>query len=307
MEHLLPLRAYIETSMSLWIANCLVILGAAILIACIPPVRMLLLKLPHGSLRGWWSIMTGLILIFIAGYIVYIWIHWRHPRDASDLIVSNLFFLGACFVWLSCILSLRTVQDAHRLAHLEQESITDPLSGVYNRRYLDRRLEEEFARAQRYQTPLSIMLLDIDHFKLINDTFGHLAGDQILGDLGRLAQNTIRVSDILARFGGDEFMIVAPNTSLEMAGILAERLRRRIEKHSLFLGMDAHTSQEIRLRVSIGVSVSEPGLDLRGLINNADQALYCAKLEGRDRVVLFPGNCIPPDTPLPHHTDREQR
>jgi diguanylate cyclase (GGDEF)-like protein len=274
-------------------ANSLLLLGAGILVGSLMPVRQLLIQLPGGEVRRRWYIMAALILIFIAGYLGYARVFWSRSIDIPDLIVPGIFFLGACFVWLSCMLSLQAVNDVRRVILLEQENITDPLSGIYNRRYMDRRLEEEFAKVQRYQTPVSILLIDIDHFKQINDTFGHPAGDHVLGYLGKLTLNAIRVSDIAARYGGDEFLIIAPNTPLSMAGVLAERLRQQIESHELVLTSEPGKRQEIRVTVSIGAAVSNPNSSIQKLIQDADEALYCAKLDGRNRVVAYPGSCTP--------------
>jgi len=124
-----------------------------------------------------------------------------------DLIVPSVFFFGAGFVWLTATLSLHTAIDIRRVTVLEHENITDPLIGIYNRRYLDRRLQEEFIRARRYSLPLSVLLLDIDHFKRVNDAYGHQVGDLVLSYLGKLLLSAIRATDIIARYGGEEILI----------------------------------------------------------------------------------------------------
>jgi GGDEF domain-containing protein len=200
----------------------LVAAGACILIAALFPVRRLIGQLPLGKIRSSWYTLTVLISLFIVGYISYAFIFWGSHSSWSELIVPGVFFLGAGFVWLTANLSLQTATDVRRVTILERESIIDPLTEVYNRRYLDRRLAEECSRSKRHGLPLSALLIDIDHFKKINDDCGHQVGDMVLSYLGRLLLQAIRESDIVARYGGDELMIIAPNTSTSMASTLAE-------------------------------------------------------------------------------------
>ena len=174
-----------------------VIIGAAILICSIVPVRKLINRLPQGGVRRNWYLLSGLIIFFIIGYLSYALVLVNHDICLPDIVVSMVFFFGACFVWLVNVLSLKTALDIRRIAMLEQENITDTLIDVYNRRYLDRRVEEEFVRANRYGLPLSILLIDIDHFKRVNDTFGHQAGDSVLRTLARLLVETVRDSDMI--------------------------------------------------------------------------------------------------------------
>jgi len=272
------------------IAAGLVVAGAAILIGALIPVRQLIVQLPAGQLRSRWYLLTALIVSFIAGYAIYTVTFWGRHTAWLDLIVPGIFFFGAGFVWLTASLSLQTARDVRRVTLLEHESSTDPLIGIYNRRYLDRRLNEEVARARRYALPLSVLLLDIDHFKRINDTYGHLVGDAVLNHLGKLLSQTIRSTDIVARYGGEEFLILAPNTSPSSAAVLAERLRQHIEAHELVVAGELNKRQEIRITVSLGVAgLSREVADSRSLVRNADQALYRAKQEGRNRVVLDEG------------------
>ena len=270
-----------------WAANLLVIAGAVILVCSLFPVRRFLVQLPPGQMRRRWSFMTALIVAFVAGYLGYAGNFWHQAEALHDLIVPVVFFAGAGFVWLSCNLSLQSVNDMRRVILLEQENITDPLSGIYNRRYLERRLEEEFTRARRYGLPLSILLIDIDHFKQTNDEFGHQAGDLVLSYLGKLILNGVRASDIAARYGGDELMIISPNTSLALAAALAERLRSQIESHALVLTSEPGQRREIRITVCAGVATCHAATgNCQELVKDADEALYRAKTSGRNRVAL---------------------
>jgi len=230
--------------------------------------------------------MASLIALFVLGYLGYVGIFWAKHEAAIDLIVPGVFFFGACFVWLSTLLSLQTAMDIMHVTRLEKESFTDPLTGVYNRRYMEQRLQEEIAKARRYKFDLSLLLFDLDHFKLINDKHGHQAGDKVLVDMSTLVVHELRDTDILARYGGEEFLAIVPNTSPADANSLAERLRKRIEGHTFFVGPVADESEEIKLTVSIGVSsYGGSTTSQESLIHTADKNLYRAKDQGRNRVV----------------------
>lgn len=197
------------------LAQGLVFAGVLILIGSLVPVRRLIGRLPSGTVRNRWYAMATLIVLFIAGYLGYVAAFWKSQSNALDLIVPSVFFFGAGFVLLSAKLSLHTAMDVMRISLLERESVTDSLTGLFNRRHLDRSLIEEVARSQRYGLPLSISSLDIDHFKRINDRYGHEAGDQVLISLGEVGTRELRESDILARYGGEEFLVVLPHTAFK--------------------------------------------------------------------------------------------
>jgi diguanylate cyclase (GGDEF)-like protein/PAS domain S-box-containing protein len=164
-------------------------------------------------------------------------------------------------------------------ARLETIATTDGLTGLKNHRAFQERMEEEFQRAARYHLPLSIILLDVDHFKQYNDTFGHPAGDQVLKGIAQLMRETARDTDFLARYGGEEFLIILPNTGAEGAKKMAERLRCIIE-HAAWI--------ERGVTASLGVSTLTPlTRDRTQMIAEADAALYTSKNAGRNRVTLF--------------------
>jgi diguanylate cyclase (GGDEF)-like protein len=170
---------------------------------------------------------------------------------------------------------------------LEQESITDPLMGIYNRRYLERRLTSEVARASRYGMPLSVLLLDIDHFKRINDSYGHQVGDVVLAELAQLIVNTVRTTDIVTRYGGEEIMVVAPSTPLKTATNLGERLRKIIEHRPFDVPAKLHPKlKTLHITVSVGVACfGQNANDFQSLIQSTDEALYRAKKKGRNCVI----------------------
>jgi diguanylate cyclase (GGDEF)-like protein len=156
---------------------------------------------------------------------------------------------------------------------------TDPLTGVSNRRALDETLESMFAMLHRYEQPFGILLLDIDHFKQVNDEQGHLYGDRMLKAVARLMDENVRDTDIVARYGGEEFVIIMPQTTLDGAAVFADRLRQRIE-------------QQLPLTLSCGVAQAGDGDNPQTLLARADAALYGAKAAGRNRVYRHTGLMI---------------
>jgi len=160
----------------------------------------------------------------------------------------------------------------------------DALTGLYNRRFGIRRLKEEFNRAIRSSMPLSLLMFDIDHFKIVNDTYGHLTGDRVLANLSRIALSSIREGDILLRYGGEEFLCVLPGAGLDDASKIAERIRIMVMNSHI-----EYEKQDIKVTVSIGaVTYPRENIDNSDqLIKLADEALYDAKNTGRNRMVSF--------------------
>jgi diguanylate cyclase (GGDEF)-like protein len=196
-------------------------------------------------------------------------------QHATDFLARMATICGVC---------LENVTNRERLLI---SGLTDPLTELHNRRYLDRRLEEELARASRYRQPLSCLFIDADYFKRINDTYGHPVGDLVLKELAKRIRSQLRASDVATRYGGEEFAILLPQTTLAEALLLAERIR--IEVYSNPVSLEDGSS--LRLSVSIGVSETLPMLGKshhkklgRHLLASADQALYSAKAKGRNRI-----------------------
>lgn len=166
---------------------------------------------------------------------------------------------------------------------LQRLAALDPLTGVYNRRFGLTRLHEEFDRAVRMNVPMGVLMLDIDHFKQVNDTYGHLVGDRILIAVTRVAKTILRDGDVLIRYGGEEFLAVLPAASSEDLRLVGERMRRAIEDTSV-----AEGSQTIRVTISLGAA-AYPNQNVEkeeALVQLADEALYQAKESGRNRLVL---------------------
>ena len=174
------------------------------------------------------------------------------------------------------------LQDAN--SRLEQLTLTDDVTGLFNQRFLHSRLEEEYQRARRYNSGLSVMMLDLDHFKDVNDTHDHIFGSRVLRRVGELLRNGVRDTDMIIRYGGDEFVILLPHTTGRDALIAAERLRAAIE--STDVGDDGDSWHGT---VSVGLaSLEDSDADSpRELLRAADQALYKAKAEGRNRVAVM--------------------
>lgn len=160
-------------------------------------------------------------------------------------------------------------------AKMEQIAITDVQTGIYNYRFIFQRLSEEINEADRYQTPLSVLMLDIDFFKGINDHYGHLRGDQILSHAASTIQHNLRASDIIGRYGGDEFLVICPQTTLDEAAQLGKRL----------IDIVAKTSTEYGLRVTISGGAAQWNAENPWqLVDRADRTLYTAKNNGRNRI-----------------------
>ena len=174
----------------------------------------------------------------------------------------------------------------HKMAEKELERLarTDVLTGVTNRRHFFELAETEFARARRYDHPLAVILLDVDHFKRVNDQYGHLAGDQILQMVAREAKEHLRSTDIFARYGGEEFICLLPEQDQDGALKMAERIRRRVEQSNA-----EFEGQSINVTASIGLALLKRETDrtLERLIDRADEALYQSKAMGRNRVSLW--------------------
>ncbi len=180
-----------------------------------------------------------------------------------------------------------TVQNVTETVYLEQNlrdlTRLDGLTGIFNRRYLDKRLDEEFLRYKRSGRSYCLIMLDIDDFKQVNDTYGHPFGDVVIRELAQLCSEGIRGSDIVARFGGEEFSIVLLDTEGEGAMVFAERLRKRVEQYSFNKDGVSHS-----ITASLGVSAVSPGMeDSREMIEQADKALYASKESGKNCATLY--------------------
>lgn len=186
---------------------------------------------------------------------------------------------------VSCITkSVRAFREKiETISDLKGLTYTDDVTGLYNQRYLEMVLDREVSLAKRNDTDFSILFLDLDHFKSVNDKHGHLVGSQLLYEVGQELKKTLRESDIVFRYGGDEFVSVCSHTNAQEAMLVAERVREKIEKKRFL----AKQGMEIRLTASIGVaSFPEHAQTTEQILTVADQALYGSKREARNKVVL---------------------
>ncbi|SDZ99991.1 diguanylate cyclase (GGDEF) domain-containing protein [Desulfuromusa kysingii] len=266
--------------------NLLLLFAMAVMILSLWPVKRLISELPAGNMRRWWGALRILVLLFICGYFAYTVSYFDSYRGSVDFIVPGIFFFGAVFVFLVTSLSLQTSNAIKRNCELEHECITDPLMEVCNRRYMKIRLQGEFQRAKRYKEPLSIIMLDVDYFKKVNDGWGHQVGDLVLKRLAELIVATVRDSDVVCRYGGEELLVILPHTETAAALIVAENLRLKIANADIIMETADKPSQAIRVTVSLGVSSVCPEIDsVHSLLGQADKALYFAKKNGRNRTM----------------------
>jgi diguanylate cyclase (GGDEF)-like protein len=166
------------------------------------------------------------------------------------------------------------------LEKLEKLAITDGLTKLYNSRYFFRQLRNEINRSNRYHHPLALMLMDIDHFKDYNDTFGHLEGDKVLVEIGRIIQSCLRRMDSGYRYGGEEFTIILPETTVEEAFSVAPRIQEALQKTTF----SPHSNRQITVTVSIGVTQYQPNEEISEFVQRADKAMYISKRKGRNTI-----------------------
>ena len=218
--------------------------------------------------------------------------HTDWPSTALTMVCLSLYLLIVANVAFTRNLRLsearnqlhQQLEKIHALqSQLSEQANRDPLTGLYNRRYLDSTLLRELARCERDAEPLSLMLIDIDHFKQVNDTYGHLAGDEVLKNLATLLNEQARSADVVCRFGGEEFLLVLPNMPPAVARARADQWRTAFAARPIVVD-----TIPIQATLSIGIaSYPEHGTSPQTLIRCADQALYRAKSQGRNRVVSF--------------------
>jgi len=200
--------------------------------------------------------------------------------DVRDLSIIDL-------VAPQIALALERAEWQQRANQFQLMSITDPLTGLHNRRYLEARLPEELSRSKRYNYPLSFMMIDIDDFKLYNDLNGHQAGDRALEITAQCLHAALRKVDVASRYGGEEFSILLPQTSLEEAGVIADRIRRKIMTTKFPHG---DTQPGGMVTASIGLSSFSPALNsAEAIVRAADRALYHAKNHGKNRAYAYQG------------------
>ena len=200
----------------------------------------------------------------------------RSPEGEVNAVAVTLFDVTDAAVYQSML--------KQAMAKLEESSSRDGLTGVYNRRFTEARLIDEIGRVERYQQEaFSVVLLDLDHFKLINDTYGHLGGDEVLRVVADRVRGVLRDTDVFGRYGGEEFLLMLPQTGRDGAMIAAERIRWAIGNEFV-----PFNDEQIRVTASLGVAVYVPGSqNVEQVKQQADLALYASKRSGRNKVTMF--------------------
>lgn len=272
------------TTVSISLVRIVVLVGAA--------VSLLVFGRRLGARpRTHWAAILG-ILCVVAGEGLQLG-QLSSSGPLSEVAVARetmyIHVLGYLGLFLGILLWIRDLEgDKRELKqdnrHLKRLAEIDFLTELLNRRQATLHLKREMARARRNHTPLGFIMLDLDHFKRINDTHGHQVGDVVLAHVAKVLKERVRASDILIRYGGEEFLVVAPEADLASTAKIAEQLRVALQESSV-----KHGRLELQVRASFGVAVAEPGQNntVDEVIARADEALYGAKGLGRNRVVTW--------------------
>jgi len=208
-------------------------------------------------------------------------------KGASDFVFKPIRF-EELLLRLKRVLNERRLKHerAEMLSRLKQLAITDDLTKLYNSRHFYSQLELEVDRSNRYNNPLSLLLMDIDHFKDYNDAYGHLEGNKVLVRIGQIIRSLLRKMDSAYRYGGEEFTVILPETNGQEAKTVAERINAAIELEAYYPGPGIEAS----ITISIGVTEYDPREDIKSFISRSDKAMYKSKLAGRNRVsTIFVG------------------
>jgi len=219
-----------------------------------------------------WSFFVLAGMLTVAGYVI------EPTGSVWDGVTNRIFSLLVIGV---TVLGMGKMADYEHLLFIR--SVTDPLTGLLNRRHFNELSLKELTRSRRHGFRFAVLMLDIDHFKRINDIYGHPVGDAVIKALAEVCNKALRPHDILARYGGEEFILTLPHTDEDGARTVAERIRQAAETAEV-----ASASGPVRFTVSIGVTVYTRNVSLDEIVARTDQALYQAKQEGRNRVVSLP-------------------
>jgi diguanylate cyclase (GGDEF)-like protein len=224
-------------------------------------------------------------VIIMTGYSLDYTIEEAMARGASDLIIKPIR-LEDLLLRINVVLKNRSEkkENNRKLEELTNLTVRDDLTGLFNSRQFNNHITQEIDRSNRYFRPLSLILLDIDNFKSLNDTYGHLFGDKILSGIGKIIKSAIRIQDTAYRYAGDEFTIILPETELEKAIAVAERVRQAIENETQLL---SHP-KPLTVTVSIGVVEYLADEEIKSFVHRADSAMYESKRKGRNNISFAP-------------------
>ena len=227
-----------------------VVLGIILLTSGIKPLWHICRMLPKSLLRSMWFTLGLLIFVAVTGYVTFLYINAKEGSDHyEDLLTSAVFLISAVFTAVICRMSLSTANDVSRIALLEYHARVDSLTDLFNRGYTMLLLQQACRSSARLKSPVSVLLLDMDNFKEINDTFGHHAGDSVLRQFASLLTNLHSEPSFVGRYGGDEFVVVLPRIDMTRACVIADEIRHAVETHLL-------AAQTVPVTVSIGVATS---------------------------------------------------
>lgn len=246
------------------------------------------------------SILLGYGLV--GGFVGYIFLHplFQLIQNLGDITSVGQFFLNTYapahlfeayyFMAIGFLAGLTFGYLNFQNYKIKKLSVIDELTGLYNRRYYNQRLSEEVVKALRYKDPLTLLVIDIDHFKHYNDHNGHAAGDVLLQELAAQMRKYFRRTDIICRYGGEEFAVIVPETNKGDAKALAEKFRKKVQEHPFKYRT---TQPKRKITISIGLAdVPSHATTPKALFEKADEALYQAKLKGRNRVIVSASGII---------------
>lgn len=268
----------------------LALAGAGLMVYVILLAARIFKKLPSGNFLKWWKLLLVLIIGIAICYFVFALIIGKRESDSLMQLVLAVFFCGAVFVLFMLQLFMHTFTSMEKTGWLARNGILDEQSGIYNLRYFEMRLHEEFERARRYNHPLTLFLVEIDNLKKDSTSYVQDMSGKVFAAICKLLKEGSRASDIIARYGGDQLIILLPDTSLFSSRKAAEKYRAIIEDKELDVDDEERAGIPARLNytVSIGVSTLLNDVKRAGeLIRRADIALNKAKDRGRNRVAIY--------------------
>ncbi|QMU60954.1 MAG: diguanylate cyclase [Gammaproteobacteria bacterium] len=270
------------------LANILFLSGICLYAASLFTVQQLVKRLPLGEVRNNWKVLSFFIVGFIVGYAAYLFMLWTGKIALTSITLSSICFAASAFVLLLCFLTYQTTRDISEAIAMDQASIIDPILDIYNRRYFDRRIDEETQRSRRYNQPLSIILFEVDELESIAKKNGRLVGDVVLRKISDFLVESVRSSDIVARYDEHKIVVATTQTKPDMAIMLADRLRGEIERLEVLPNNEKSAIDALHVTVTAGVSCVEDriksGFDLTDV---AEKAMKRANSEGHNRVYAY--------------------
>lgn len=271
------------------LTTTLALVSTGLMVYAILVAARIFRQLPRGNFLKWWKVLLGLIAGFAACYFIFALTINERGQDPLLQLVVAVFFFGAVFVLLTLQLFMYTFSSMDKVGWLGKGTIFDESTGIYNLRYFEMRLHEEFERARRYNSPLALLLLEVDNFKKTTGSYGRIMSEKALGQIGRILKDNSRASDIIARYGGDQLVVLLPNASLFHARKAAEKYRAIIEEKVLEVDDESNViSVRLSYTISIGLATLQNDVKRAGeLQRRADIALYKAKDRGRNRVAIY--------------------